>query len=279
MGLLPRILFTAWAWVTCSLAIAQQVLGEQPDLTLERLLANWQFEANALPGGLERLQLMLQFLHDDAHTEFAAWKNFLRNVSGYGMDDHARAIEQLNLPYLQAIAQLGRRIEACNEEKNLHSRNWIEALQRHYGRDFIADNKKTIIQALAYLSFRNSENCLADAQARVIYEEARYRSAAAYYFERFRDFYDTQDNTSQDKLRAFKTYVEELEAMFDKASFCALLAGGEVQLALHEAAAYRGDPKLLDWLSRQQDLMRPFSVFKAIEELEALIASAEELHK
>ena len=215
-------------------------------------------------------------LNSDQDEEFgellSKWEGDLKEVSTYANRDFLDAIDELQTDYFTQIAKTEKcMVENEQYSKINYSSSWVRDLRSKFGKDYIKENKATILMNFKVIVMNLDHIYCGDLTEALLLKEAVLYGAYRYYFNTFLEFYNSESHESQMKLQPQKKKVDSFLSLIENSSMAKVLLGrGKPIKQLAEIDAKRQDMKLYSFFN-EHPLSRFFDPQKASNDLDRAV--------
>lgn len=136
-------------------------------------------------------------------THLNQWDEHLFSLTRFSNLDYCIAMKSQQVSYYKAIVDLNEKLEEIDLHRKNHSSEWISDLSNRFGKDFVRENRKEILNnflAIMNRSYRSYEENLKD----LIYQEAMLYGSYKEYFGQFLDYYENSLNSEGKKTLSLR---------------------------------------------------------------------------
>lgn len=198
------------------------------------------------------------------------WENYLFRVSHYSNDDFAKAFEKQLEDYRNAIADLNNIIEKTRvEQKKEYSSIWVDDLIKHFGKDYIRQNRGAILQSWKAVSI--SDAAFEKELKNVVYIGTLLYGSYKDYFRMFFNFYKEEiDDKAKKKLEPRKKLANAFLAIIDDAPYIFLDSRTILRNVLAENKARHLNEEVFQFL-KTHPLSHTFGDPRALKDLRKVV--------
>ena len=205
---------------------------------------------------------------DSLPPVLAAWNQHLAATYDSNVDLEAQALVLAWRPFIQALAEYNKTLEACKPKPADYDGSWADGMRKKFGSKLLKQHEKTLRYALADLRARAEVTCGGSSTSAVLVAELTYHTVLEDQLRQLKDFVHSTQVLSPQQKSALLHRADLYASALHKVSIArVMLASIELQRARSRAVAEKLPSDMATALKSQHLFSRPFDLVRAGEDL------------
>lgn len=179
------------------------------------------------------------------------WNDYIIKVLGYSNAEHLKVIEELTMDYAKSFKAFDEKYgKDLDQDKIKYTPQWLDDLVAKFGKDFVCNNRRTILQNLI-MAFDRGDAKKYDQDAKeIISKELILYLAYERYLDVFMKYYNQLGDTDQNKMNAWKEVAEKYLSITKTSHFAFTYYGKRMENIVRDNALLKENKELFMYFKR-----------------------------